>query len=643
MAIPQLPPGFTLDSDADTPALPPGFVLDNQQRQSQPDNVAQSFGLAGRAITQAIPSAVLGLPALASDAYGSLVNATRMASNRALGTNIPLRPAFATSQAVADIGRGAADVMGFPKPQTKMQQGLTDIATAGLSAAGGAGLANMAAKGIGTVGGAVGSGSIRDAAYNMLQRVMGNLAEQPVLQVAGAVGGATATDLAKNANLSPAATMGLGIVGSMAPGSAATVGQRSANLGRALAAPFTKPGLEDIAGMTLNRMATNRNLAPMRMEAAQELVPGSQPTMAQVSRDPGLISAEKAIGQAFDPQGVLLQRRAEQNAARQAYMQNMLDEIGTPEGLKANLDRTIDEAMRPAFAGFSPGAYTEPIFNTIKKIAADPALGPRKPVQDALKFVTQRLNQKSVDITNPESLYAVRKDIAEAIKGTYDSQRPGLRLASGQLIEINKSIDNAIEAAAPGYRDYMDLYRSRAIPLRQREELDALRAGAQDIITDPITGVRILSPVKFRREFEKRIASGALADVKLDKRQMLMLHNIAEDLDRGAAIQSATIRSPGSDTMRNFSVANAIGRVIGSNFPDTPIGKSMQAIATPLRWLYQLPDEQIGQILLETTKDPKLAARLMKQASKYEVEFIANELAKRAAIQTTAQTIYGNQ
>lgn len=627
-------------------------LIQGSSAPAQPENsFGRNMGLAARSAVQAVPAAVLGLPALAADAYDSVNTLMRKGVNAVAGTNYPPVQPFRNSRNVADLGRAAADSLSLPKPETKMEQGLTDIGTAGLSALGGAGVARMGSGALGT--GASEANGIAAGAMNTLRRIMQGMAEQPVLQTAGAVGGAAATDFAKNAQLSPAATLGVGMVGSIAPGGAATVGQRGTNLVRGLAAPFTNPGREVVAGMALNRLATDRNMAPFRMDAAKELVPGSRPTMAQVSQDPGLISAEKTIGQTLDPSGLLMQRRSDQNAARQGALGDLVmpsrpvsegakPQRGTLEYAQNKRNGTIDQYMEPAFKG-AGSANVEPIFGTINSIRSNPRLAPRKDVQDALSFVESRLTQDGVDVTNPESLYAIRKDVSDAIAGKYNSDKSNLALAQGQLLDVRKSIDAAIEAAAPGYQRYMDLYRKRSIPLNQQEELQRLRDGAQDAISDPATGLRILSPAKFQRTFEKAVASGALRDAKVSDRQLETLQNIAADLDRGAAINSGTIRSAGSDTMRNFSVAAVIGRVIGDNFTDTASGRALQSIATPLRWMYQVPDERIGQILVEASLDPKLASRLMRNASKYEVEFIANELAKRAAAQTAGQTVYGQK
>tara|TARA_R110000868_G_scaffold87576_2_gene244816 strand:- start:30 stop:2042 length:2013 start_codon:yes stop_codon:yes gene_type:complete len=618
------------------------------------EDIMRGVGLGARSVVQAVPSAVMGLPALAADAYGGAVDLTRRGVNAAFGSNIPLPEPMKYSRAAADVGRITADAFGLPIPETETEKGLTNIATAAGSALGGAGLANRIAR-VTSDAAAIPAmaNTTREIALRSLYKVMGGMAEKPALQTAGAIGGATATDLARNANLTPEQMVGVGLVGSIIPGSAASLAQRGSNFARAVVTPLTNPGREVVAGMTLNRMATTPTASAVRMAAAQEIIPGSQPTMAQVSQDAGLIGAERVIGQTLDPKNTLGQRLSDQNVARQNSLNRMImneQGPGTPqrgslEYATQKRDLTIEQNMNPAFAGFTPGADVRPVFKAITDIRSNPRLGPRKDVQDAMGFVESRLTQKNVDVTNPESLYAVRSDIKDAIAGKYDTDGSSLRLAQGQLLDVQRSVDKAIEAAAPGYARYMDLYAKRSKPLNQQETLRTLRGTSMDAATDPLSGVRMISQPKFQRGFEKALASGALADLKGKPYEKIIdnLSDIAADLDRGAAINSRIARSPGSDSLRNMSVAQLIGRSIGKNFPDTTMGRGLQTIARPLNFLYGSSDEAIQNLILEAAKDPKLASRFMSQATKYEVDFIANELLQRAEAQAKTQAIYGNQ
>lgn len=630
------------------------------QPNRNPSTSQQYAGLAQRAAVQAAPSAVLGLPALMVDANSAATNLLRKGYN-AIAPKLGLEQTayeqpFATSKAVADLGVDAADAIGLPKPQTKGQQIATNIATAGLSAFGGAGLASRAGRALAS------TGTTGNTAYDMTARALGDLGEQRALQAAGAVGGTMATEAGENMRLGPVATMALGVMGSLAPGGAAGIAKRAGGAGMSLARPFTQEGREIIIGDLLNRKATNPTMAQARMGASQELIPGSQPTIAQVSQDPGLIGLEKGLRNTLDAKNMTFaQRDSEQNLARQQYLDRMImpsqpvaegvqPQRGTLQYAQDKRASTIENNMEPAFAGGRPAEYPElqSIFGTIDRIKSNPRIGPRKDVQDALAFVEGRFNQPNVDIRNPETLYAIRKDLAYARDGKYNSDKSNLALARGELGQVIKSVDDVIDQAAPGYRRYMDLYAKRSIPLNQQEELANLKAKGQSQVSDMGTGVPVLEAGKFNAQFQKMLASGALRDTfKGDNAERNFQHlvdrigRVARDLDRGAAVRSPTIKAAGSDTMQNQSVAMIIGQMLGNNIVDTAMGKAAQTTLKPLSWIYQLPDEAMGNMLLEVAKDPREASRLMRKASRYEIKLTAEALRKAAEKQGYGNFIYG--
>lgn len=692
-------------------------------------SMGQYAGLAGRAAVQAAPSAVFGIPALGMDAYDSLVNLTRKGVNAVVPEEDKIAefPAFRHSRAVSDIGDQAATFMGLPEPSTKMQRGATDIGTAVLAALGGAGTA----KGLQTLarGGDMGQiiDDISNAGARMFRRGMtpppavappvslpppslvapaasgaipqwasdfgaaaraalgrsgtavgpalGDLSSSPGMQAAGAAGGAAATSAAREAKLSPGATAALALFGSIAPGSVGSVGRRGVGAAKALAFnPFTPEGRAIMAGKILNKLATNPDLAAQRLGAAQEIVPGSLPTVAEASRDPGLIAAQSGVQASLDSgaatSGRLLARRSEQNTARQAHLSRIIPSDEVQQAMLDKRDAALTDNLAPAMRAnqaqraqgaalaetLGPNvaaqfnANLDPVFERMNAIRTSPA-GKRQAVQDALDFANERLSQQGVASGDAETLYAVRKDLALARDGKYNNpQKSDLRLARGELGSVIKELDDAIEKVAPGYRRYLDLYSKRSTPLNQVAAIRQVRTSGQVTASDQMTGQRVLSNGSFQKALQTAIARGALKGrpgapgngpripfgpngARITDSQMRIMQQVADDLDRGAAATAQTIKTPGSDTFRNFSVANVIGSVIGDHFPAGTAGKVMQSLATPLAWLYKLPDEAIGQLLVEAMLDPRLASRLMRQASRHEIENIAKELASRAAKQ----------
>lgn len=615
------------------------LAIDETQESPPPEMTAKrAGGLAARMGVQAIPSAIAGIPALAMDAYDSLDNIGRMGINAVLPEEqeMPLIPPFRHSGAVSDFGTRVADAVGTTKPASQMERGVVDIGSAALSAGGGAGGYYAAAKQFKNAG-------------PTLSLIMEELGRGPGMQALGATGGAYATDLAQQSGAPPALVLGAGVIGGTATGMGATGATRLAGAGRAAYRPFTTAGRDVMAGKVINRFATNPALSAEYMENAVELVPGSKPTMAQVSRDPGLIAFENGVRTTLDtgaaPGGGnrLGQRYSDQNTARQDYLGQV---AGTPQDIKAAQTfrkQAYDDVARPAFDGKSPvGVDPQPVFDRIARIRQSYD-GKRKEVQGAIGFVEERLSQKGVDYTDPEQLYAIRKDLANAREGKY-SGKEDLRYAKGELNQVISALDRTIEQGAPGYAKYMRLWAERSKPIDQMKTLQKARDAGAAQMSDPVTGRDTLQLGRFQTAIQKAAASGAMDKMTPD--QIKVVQNVIDDLDRGSANSSNVARLPGSDTMRNFSIGSVIGRIIGDN--PGPTGANAQAglqrgAGKLLSWIYAMPDEQVGQLIVDAVLDPKLAARLSKQASQAEIESIARELALRSRVGAGASALYGRQ
>lgn len=596
-------------------------------------------GLAARVGIQAVPSAIAGLPALAMDAYDSLDNIGRMGINAVLPEDkeMPLIPPFRHSGAVSDFGTRMADVAGTPKPVGRLESGLVDIGTAAASAGAGAGGYYKAAQQFKNAG-------------PTLSLIMQEFGRAPVTQTLGATGGAYATDLAQNADLPPAAVLGAGVLGGTLTGVGVTGATRTGGAAKsAFYRPFTNAGREVMAGKVINRFATNPALANEYMENAVELVPGSKPTIGQVSRDPGLIAFEGGVRSTLDtgaaPGGGnrIGQRFSDQNTARQQYLNTVAQGPAELEAAKKLRARTFKEEGRPAFEGKSPvGVDPQPVFDRIARIRQSYD-GKRTEVQGAVKFLEERLGQKGVDYTDPEQLYAIRKDLAKASRGKYQGKED-LKYAKGQLDDVIRTLDRTIEVGAPGYARYMRIFEERARNVDQLKTMQKARTDGAAMASDPVTKMEELRLGPFQTAVQKALASGR--GPKLTDEQIGVMQNVIDDLDRAAAPSSNVVKVPGSDTMRNFSVGSVIGSIIGDN--PGPTGQTAQAglqkgAGAALSWIYALPDQQVGQLIVDAVLDPKLAARLSRQASKAEIESIARELAFRSRVGTGASGLYGRQ
>jgi hypothetical protein len=564
------------------------------QTQSMPmgsvDDLMRQLGLTARAgITGAT-----AIPSMMADALSGLVN---------LGTG--KETMMPSSKGLQNL----LDYVGLPKPQSAQERVVQDI-TSGLAGVAGPAAAagrmaplakeffttNLPAQ-VGSAAGAAGlSGYAREEDVGPMGQLLASLA--------GGVGGAG------------------GMVGS-------TKQMREANIPAAIRTaqefvrPLTEAGREVITGKVLRSLAREPETAIENIAAFRPTVPGYQPTTAQASRDIGLIAAETPI-KGMATGGPFEAQQYQANQARLAIVDRMAKDEEVLKQAIAKRDQVTDPMREKAFAAstVSPETFQSAISLTVNKtiddiLASD--VGARGTVKKAMTWARDQLAEG----TTPQRMYEVRKDLRDASKGLLDKEGSAYSLASGQLKQVIQSVDDAIEAAAPGYKAYLDKYAASSRGIERLEAAQGFKGKVISTIPDPSrVGDFLLSQPSFARAIR-----AAEKDTDLSKTQLMMLKKVADDLDSGVLSRAA--KSPGSDTFKNMSFANVIGGIVGKQmFGD--LSPSLNKVAVPMNWLYNGTDDKIRELLVESMLDPKLAARLMQKANIMQVESLSKELQRKA-------------
>lgn len=443
--------------------------------------------------------------------------------------------------------------------------------------------------------------------------------------VSGASGG-TASEFVKQQGGGTLAQIAAGVAGGVTPLALEQTGRTAAaTVGGAvkLARPLTRSGQEQVASNVLARSASDPKAAAAKLAAVNEVVPGSAPTSGPASGDVGLMALEKGIrGKEAAAFGM---RESEQNTARQMALEKT---AGTADDIK-DLKTARNDAtgpMRDAALNSKTPANATPVVAKIDEILASPK-GERMPVKNALNEFRGRFEGKN----EPARLYEIRKDIGDAMEGKLGSEKSVYKLARAELIEVRKVLDDQIEAAAPGFKAYLERYKELSKPINQKEVLQEIQRRAQSTVADITTQRQFISPAQFSRAVSAAAKKGK---VELSAEQTQAIKAVQADLDLGNAINSKLIKAPGSDTFQNLSIASAI--TAGGNKTVHPF---VDALTKHLKWLYKAPDEKINQILAEAMLDPKFASSLLKRATPARVGSFSVELMKRAraaGIGTTA-------
>ena len=566
------------------------------QQPSMMDELGRQAGLSARPMAQAVMSAGGMLPLVVDPAVNFF--------NLAAGTNVPTM-----TQAMPRT----LTAMGFPDPQTGQERVVQDISTAGYGVGG---IANLAQK------------ALPAATSVQAQEFLKMLATNPRAQAAAATASTAAAGALREGGAPPLAQMGGALVtGMVAPGS----GTSRALLNKPVVAPvssmvqpFTQAGRETIIGSLLNRLSTDPTRAQQNLAKAAPLVPGVRPTTAATAYDPGLASAETAI-RALDQSGAFAaQLSANQKSLLDAY-RRISGKPGSVPKAEAKRTEVTKELRDEAFAGVTvdPATFQSGVNLVVNKainnVMASP-VGVRMDVESAMKWATDRVAKAKT----PMELYEIRKDLAGAVQGKYNQENPSLRLAAGQLKDVIKAVDDVIDASAPGFKTYMDKFSKMSGPIDQMKMLQEIERRVTTGQPNLMTGEPVLAAGQLRRQLATKAEE---LDLKLSIPAQKRLDNIIDEINRGMAATAPGVKAPGSDTFKNMSMGNLIGRVFSESLADNT---TLRTMTRPLDFLYKLPDQQIQQLLVEAMLDPQMAAMMMSKANMMKVQPLATSLRAKA-------------
>ena len=551
-------------------------------------DLGRQIGLTGRAAL----TGALSLPTIGADAITGLINI--------LAGRQVMQP---TSQALQNLMTQA----GVPTPNTAQERIVQDVTSAGFGVAGPASLGKYLPK------------PAQDFFTKSLET-----------QGAAAAGGALASGAARESDVGPLGQALGALAGATTAGGAVGSAPVLARTTREIVRPFTEAGREVITGNVLRNLASD---AEQAIKSASTYVPkigGYTPTTAQATRDIGLINAETAIKGLDVTGGRFATRALETNQAQMAILNRLAKDEDTLKAALTKREEVTSPLREQAFANSTvdPDTFQSAIALTVNKtiddILASP-VGKRQTVISVMKDAKDDIARA----TTPAELYEIRKDLRIAAQGLLDkSDRGGptagaYKAAKEPLSQVIRAVDDAIEAGATGYKDYLSKYAASSRGIERLEAAQQFKGKVLSTTPDPSrANDYLISQPAFTRAIR-----AAEKDTNLSTTQLAVLKRVAEDLDSGVLPRATKVA--GSDTFKNMSTANVIGGMIGKQiFGDVPL--ALQKISAPMNWLYNGTDDAIRELLVNAMLDPKLAATLMKKASVMTVEPLSKELQRKA-------------
>lgn len=350
---------------------------------------------------------------------------------------------------------------------------------------------------------------------------------------------------------------------------AVTVPSYAYNAAKTVGNALTESGQGRIANAIVDRYAGPGGVSPN----ANELIPGSRPTLAEATGDVGIANLQRTARDQPGLGPMLVEREQANHAARNAYYDTI---ARTPEEIQAaklirDAEGTV--ARQQIFTNAQP-ADPRPVIAKIDEILADPG-GKRSAVVSALKslrkqFLNEGPNGSQSLETNAATLYqSGRKEIGDMMDSRMANTDPAGLLTTSELKEVRDTLDGVIDKAAPGFKQYLEDYSAASRPIDAMQFLQGLKlrdAQGNMTLAKVQTALDNIQKLKSAPGINK---AKSLTDEHIDA-----LTNLRDDLLRAQSVNAG--KSLGSPT-----VQNALSQEMLNNLMPGPVGGILQHAADP--------------------------------------------------------------
>lgn len=510
----ELPPGFVLDPPSAAGGLPPGFALD------APDDPA-SITLPQRFQKRAPhPQANLGTFDEAAGKVGSLIDRFPVIRD---DKGQPIHPSVVNT--LGEMLRGGRDLLtgrvmmdeaGNPlsiRPTPDSTAALALLGTASPAAGTGAAITQMAEN-----------GAPLSSLYAMNRPTTNPVADALLGKISPPANDSSQLVAALRA---PGTAVPDSVGSAATPATLSTMAPREAAASRATGERYTL-GERPIPGDTT------------------EYVPGIKPTLAEI---------EQTVERAREAKSLKMER-GDEFAAKdlgdaEIYQDFFGNLAGTPTMVMRAKEARSAQAGRDLEATWKnkTDADLQPVFDHIETVLAGPD-GKRPLVEQSLNSVVKQLrDSKGNPVTNPEILYGVRKHIDDMVSKEAQREKPLNARVEALLLDVKSQLDQQIEAAAPGFRNYLTNFAQASKPI---DVMNLLQEAAPNLFQGANRIVAFNRYDRFMKDLiSERSAAGTNAAKSIDDATWNELVAMHKSLQRTAGAAELA-RAPGSDTTQNF-------------------------------------------------------------------------------------------
>lgn len=312
--------------------------------------------------------------------------------------------------------------------------------------------------------------------------------------------------------------------------------------------------------------------AAANIRGAQQFVPGSLPTTAQVAQTPVMVQTEKAATNMPAFKTAMAQRAINNNDAR---WQALMGVAQTPEALQA-AQAAREDATFPLYA--AAGDQTSNAGKALVNLFQRPAM--RQAAQQADQLAANRGEtlvwpQQGGDMSiNGRALDYTNRALGDMIGNAKASGNK--ELASG-LADAQSQLQAWTNRYIPAQRQASRTYAQMSVPINTMEVGQQIANGLGTRAMNA-GGVPEIQMMPFRSALTSAMNGGNAAKYGIDANALNTLQGIGQDLQR--ATVSNSIKSPGSDTAYNLAANGWLARQLyGPTFGGAGnLGKAVGAI-----------------------------------------------------------------
>jgi hypothetical protein len=366
------------------------------------------------------------------------------------------------------------------------------------------------------------------------------------------------------------------------------------------------------AARILEQFADDPQAMRLAAQGAQPLVPGVNPTLAQVAQQPGISTLERgAMNQPGPLQAAMSARSLEQNAARVAELEDMAGRGGKLDFYKQNRETVANELYARAFAE-TPGD-TKWIKGEVTKLMQRPAfVSALKDGQEMMLNLGGKVDPKRPEYAS-EILHYTKLSLDDSIERAV-AQGAGNK--SRAMIDTRDKLVSLMESKdfSPSYREARDTFKNMSGPINEMELAGQLRDKLVPALSD-VTGQTPgrLYADSMARDLQRLAPNLAKTSPEFQGR----IGNLAQDLQRKASAEGLG-KATGSPTAQYLATQNLMRQVAGPlGMPEgfvekaVSMGMNTPVVGSVARLAAKYPEQAVQRELADMLMNPATASQAL--------------------------------